>query len=298
MCMCHTKFRGLMKILVIGMHKGGVGKTLLARILSEYFALNNYKTLGIDLDCQCNYSRRFIQMDIDYDSPEGVLPPIHPEFDSEKDTDWDGRSSIADIYFNEPVLAYQSRVDGLDIFPGHPTKLVDAERVRKKDEHIVHEKLKNLLDNEEIKKIYDIVIIDTPPARGPLTIAALRAASHIIIPALMETQSMEGLYGMLQLYKIENLNRSEHEQLDLIGIQPNMFKNTKQHKHILNQIKESKKLSQYLSPVTLGHRTIFSEVDAKGATPPSVFNASNTNKAKQEATQMCEYVQKRIFNDG
>lgn len=286
-----------MKILVIGMHKGGVGKTLLSRLLSEYFAINNYKILGIDLDNQCNYSRRFLNMEINHDSPEGILPPIHPEYNpaDPEDKDWDGRSSIADIFFNEPVLPYPTKYKTLAIAPGHPIKLLDAERVRKQEEHIIHDRLKIFLDLPSLTSKYEIVIIDTPPSRGPLTIAALRAASHIIIPAVMETQSIEGLYGMMQLFKIESMNREHKKALELIGIQPNMFKETRQHKFILNSLRNSDNISKFLLPNTVGHRTIFSEVDQIGITPPSVFEAKKTDKARIEAIRLCELVEKRMF---
>ena len=136
-----------MKILVVGMHKGGVGKTLLSRLFSEYFPQKGYRTLGIDLDNQCNYSRRFINMDIDHNSVEGILPPIHPLYDplDPEDKNWNGRSSAADSVFDGPVLPYSTKYENLQIAPGHPVKLLDAERVRKNEEYKVHEKLKNFL---------------------------------------------------------------------------------------------------------------------------------------------------------
>lgn len=291
----------LMKILMFGMHKGGTGKTLLSRLASEYFPKKGFRTLGIDLDNQCNYSRRFLNMDIDHDSAEGILPPIHPDYDPKDidDSNWDGRSSIADIFFNEPVLPYKSKINNLDICPGHPTKLLDAERVRKHEEHLIYDKLKEFLHLPELQKTYDLVIIDTPPSRGPLTIAALKAATHLVIPSLMETQSIEGLYGMMQLFKIENLNREQKSQLVLIGIQPNQFRGqTKQHKEIFNGLKKSKQLSKYLMATPIGMRSIFSEVDQSGATPPSVFDAPKTNKAQVEATKLCKHIEKRIFVHG
>lgn len=290
-----------MKILMFGMHKGGTGKTLLSRLASEYFPKKGFKTLGIDLDNQCNYSRRFLNMEIDYDSTEGILPPIHPDYDPKdsEDTNWDGRSSIADIFFNEPILPYKTRIENLDICPGHPTKLLDAERVRKHEEHTIHDKLKEFLYLPDLQNTYDLVIIDTPPSRGPLTIAALKAATHLVIPSLMETQSIEGLYGMMQLFKIENLNRDRDSQLNLIGIQPNQFRSqTRQHQEILNGLKKSKQLSKYVMKTPIGMRSIFSEVDQSGATPPSVFEAQNTNKAKIEATNLCKYIEKKVFSNG
>lgn len=49
-----------MKILVISNNKGGVGKTFTSKTLAEYAVIvKNKKVLLIDLDPQCNLSRRF-----------------------------------------------------------------------------------------------------------------------------------------------------------------------------------------------------------------------------------------------
>ncbi len=58
-------------------------------------------------------------------------------------------------------------------------------------------------------------------SKGPLTIAAIKAASHVVIPAQMEQFSIEGIYGMLQLWKQESYSRPTERPINLIGILPN-----------------------------------------------------------------------------
>src|ERR1700680_609959 len=91
-----------MKIFVPANNKGGVGKTRIAATFSEYTSkILNKKTLAIDFDPQCNLSQLYLNMEIDPASPEGYVPPLHPDFDPSEDLGWNGKSSIADIFYDE-----------------------------------------------------------------------------------------------------------------------------------------------------------------------------------------------------
>ena len=56
-----------------------------------------------------------------------------------------------------------------------------------------------------MRAAYDAVVIDTAPSKGPLTISVIKAATHIVIPSVMEEQPVQGIYGMLQLWMQESL---------------------------------------------------------------------------------------------
>ena len=70
-----------MRVLAIVQNKGGVGKTTVARILTEYFGMQGIRVLGIDLDPQCNFSRRFLTMQLDPTDPDGVIAVRRDEMD-------------------------------------------------------------------------------------------------------------------------------------------------------------------------------------------------------------------------
>jgi chromosome partitioning protein len=291
-----------MKIVVPTNNKGGVGKTKISILLAEYFSLYlNKRVLAIDFDPQCNFSRRFLKMENDPSAPEGVIPPIHHDFD-ENDPDyegWDGRSSIADIFYGAPygVIPYQTPIKNLDIMPGYAYKLLEAEAVKRSEVvEKVHDQLSIFLSSEDVLSSYDITVIDTAPSKGPLTIAAIKAATHILIPSLMEEQPIQGVYGMLQLWMQESLRRSTTKPIDLIGILPNMFRPINLHRDILQSLKENNSLSKFVLPLKLSQRAVFAETDAEGALPKTVFDLPESNPAKQEAIAFCELVAKRVFN--
>lgn len=288
-----------MKIVVPTNNKGGVGKTKVSTLLAEYFSIVLKKrVLAIDFDPQCNFSRRFLNMENDISAPEGVMPPIHPDFnpDEANDAEDDGRSTIADIFFGRPLFPYSTYIEGLDILPGHADKLLQAEAVRRIEVvEKVHNQLGIFLTQPEVKEAYDVVVIDTAPSKGPLTIAAVKAATHILIPCVMEEQPIQGVFGMLQLWMQESLRRDPKKPLNLIGILPNMFRNTVLHKDMLQGLKNNESISEYVMPMKLSQRTVFAEVDAEGASPTTVFDLSDNNPAKQEALDVCNYVAKRVF---
>lgn len=291
-----------MKIIVPTNNKGGVGKTKVSMILAEYFSyVCNIKTLAIDFDPQCNLSRRFLKMELDPSSPQGHYPPLHPDYDpknSEEDLSWDGRSSIANIFFGEAVIPYPTFIKNLDIAPANADQLLLAEAVRKVEvAEKVHNQLHKFLSCKEVQDNYEIVIVDTAPSKGPLTISAIKAATHIIIPSVMEAQPIQGIYGMMQLWMQESLAREEGRPIELIGILPNIFRQNNLHRDMLESLKSSSSISKYVMPVTLGQRVAFAEVDVDGALPRSIFDLSDSDLAKQEAIEMCKFVKKKVFKD-
>lgn len=289
-----------MVIIVPANNKGGVGKTKCAMLLAEYFAkVKQKKTLAIDFDPQCNFSQLNIKMEIDPTYTEGMVPPLHPDFDpNEADSEgWDGRSSIADIFFGQPIMPYPTKIPNLDIAPGNASKLLQAEAVRRNEiQEKVHKQLNILLSSNELKSEYEVVIIDTAPSKGPLTVSAVRAATHMYIPAIMEEQPIRGIYGMMQLWMQEAASRSKDNPLNFIGILPNKFDARKSlHVQLLESLKNNESMGKYIMPVTLGDRVIFAEHDAENPEPDSIFDLPETNKARQETLAFCQFIEKRVF---
>lgn len=290
------------KVIVATTNKGGDGKTKSSILTAEYLsAVKHKKGLAIDLDPQCNFSSRFLQMEIDPVSKDGKVPPLHSDYDpkNQEDAHWSGRSSIADIFYGDPIIPYDTHVDNLEIAPGHGSKLLEAEAVTRHEVmEKVHLQIKNFIQLPEVQGLYDYIIIDTPPSKGPLTIAAFKAATHILIPAQMEEYSIQGIYGMLQLWKQETYCRTQSEPIDLIGILPNKVRGVNLHRDFLDGLKSSPGISDYVMPCYLKERTIYAEVDVESASPRTIFDLHEAHVAKQEATKVCEYIYDRVFNHG
>jgi chromosome partitioning protein len=290
-----------MKIFVPANNKGGVGKTCTSALFAEYACKYlNKKVLGLDLDPQCNFSQKYLEMEKDPAYEEGWLPPIHPDYDPLIDDDWDGRSSIANVFFGKEVIPYPTTINNFEIAPANAQMLLLAEHVRKNEViEKVHNRIYQFLSLPEVHESYDLVVIDTAPSKGPLTRAAIRAATHMIIPTIMEPGPMSGAYGMTQLWMSESIRRhgdEYKEKLTLIGILPNLYKNgALLHKDYYESLINHPDYGKFVLPVTIGNRISFAEVDSKDSPVRSIFEFPDANKAKQEAMNACEIIAERVF---
>jgi chromosome partitioning protein len=72
-----------------------------------------------------------------------------------------------------------------------------------------------------MKTVYDYILIDTPPSLGLLTINALVASDHVIVPVQCEYLSLRGLVQLENTLEMirENLNPN----VSIMGILPTMF---------------------------------------------------------------------------
>lgn len=287
-------------VIVNATHKGGEGKTTNSIMLAEYAALvRKFRTLIIDVDPQANLSGRYIRMEYDPAYKGGKIPALHPDYEPDIDKDWDGRSSIANIFYGEEVIPYPTSIPHLELLPAYSIKLQEAEAVTKNEViEKVHLQLKRFLDLPDVQNNYDIIIIDTPPSKGPLTIASIKAASHVVIPAQMEQFSIEGIYGMLQLWKQESYYRTKSNPIELIGILPNQVRDIKLHKQFLNGLCKMKGVADYVMPHVIKKRAIYTEILVEEAHPKSIFELPEKNVARQEYESACRYIMERVMNHG
>ena len=285
------------KIIVNATNKGGEGKTTTSINLAEYASIVlGKKVLCIDLDPQANFSSRYIPMDRDPAYHGGKMPSLHPDYESEVDTDWNGRSTIANIFYGEEVIPYPTEIDLLEILPAHSNKLQEAEAVTKNEVlERVHLQLKRFLELPEIQKEYEIIIIDTPPSKGPLTIAAIKAASHIVIPSQMEQYSIDGIYGMMQLWKQETYTRSKDNPIELIGILPNQVRDIRIHEEFLSSLLGTEGLNTFVIPHKIKKRAVYTEMLVEDANPKSIFSLPKSHVARQELESACHYIMEKVL---
>ncbi|MBT6539002.1 MAG: ParA family protein [Francisellaceae bacterium] len=279
------------QVITSATHKGGEGKTTLSISIAEYLAIiKNKKVLLIDLDPQVNLSSRYLKMDVDPNKTAGRMPPIHPDSEDEIEE----RSSIADLFFGKPVYPYPTRFKNIEIIPGS----VELEEIRASFDNSKWKKvsstLKNFLEIEELDKEYDFVVIDTPPSKCPLTRSAISCTDFLIFPTKMEKFSMDGIYGMMQLYSIEKSERSESNPINLLGIVPNMFRKTKLHEENLQLLMSHNPLARHVLPHKLKLRSKYPELLNENAEPSSVFELSSKDAVRKETEDLCSACYDRI----
>lgn len=286
-----------LRTLVVCQNKGGEGKTTLTRLIAEFASRQGLRVLLIDMDAQCNLSKRVLAMDADGETG-GAIPPIHPDYEGE--ANWDGRSSIADAYDERVnlygIVPYPTENPLIEIVPGSAKRMRTAELVNQRD---VLEKITNRLKqvmgfDNWVENSYDLVVIDTPPSKGPLVQSAIRAATHMLIPTQMAQQSIEGLSEMIMQWRRENRTRSAAEQLDLIGVLPNKVRPVAVQDGVHLALKRDPAIAPFLIPLRIGERTVFAETDHPNAKPKSVFDLRLPDKARTEAEEVCAHIMQRM----
>lgn len=288
------------KVIANTTNKGGEGKTTMSIILAEYAALiMKKKVLAIDLDPQANFSKCYLNLEYDPVYRGGKIPPIHPDYEQNSNTHWDGRSTIANIFYGEEVVPYPTDYQNIDILPAHSYKLQEAEAVTRNEVlEKVHLQLKRFVHLEEVQKEYHVIIIDTPPSKGPLTIAGIKACTDMVIPSQMEEDSIDGIYGMMQLWKQETYARSAENPINLAGILANRVRKVSLHDNFYAQLKSLESTKDFILDGKIKERVIYGELRAKTDRPKSIFELSKEHPARKECEAICKTLMKRIFKRG
>ena len=72
-----------------------------------------------------------------------------------------------------------------------------------------------------VRPNFDFIVLDAPPSIGALTLNALVAADHLIIPLQTEYYALEGIAGMMDT--VERLRGSLNPDLNVLGILLTMY---------------------------------------------------------------------------
>ena len=184
------------KIIALTNQKGGVGKTTTTVNLGVSLAQKGKKVLLIDADAQAN-----LTMSLGYSRPDDLSDTLS--------------SIMQDVIDDKPFdvqKAILHHEEGVDLLPsnielsGLEVRLINA---------MSRESVLKTCINQ-VKEKYDIVLVDSMPSLGMLTINALAASDSIIIPTHPHYLSAKGLE--LLLHSVSKVRRQINSKLRIEGI--------------------------------------------------------------------------------
>ncbi|WP_297809867.1 AAA family ATPase [uncultured Helicobacter sp.] len=186
------------EVICIANQKGGVGKTTTAVNLAASLAVEEKKVLLVDVDPQANAttSLGFHRNSIEFNIYHVLI----------------GTKKLSQIIQKTSIPTLQLAPSNIGLV-GIEKEFYSQKRNGR--ELILKKKIEDIMD------AYDYIIIDSPPALGPLTINALSAAHSVIIPIQCEFFALEGLAQLLNTIKL--LRKEINPTLEIKGLLPTMY---------------------------------------------------------------------------
>jgi chromosome partitioning protein len=191
----HGTTHNVPHIIAISNQKGGVGKTTSAVSISTELALAGFRTLLIDFDPQGSAT-----------SGLGVQPTEGED--------------LYDVFFSTITLSEilkPTDINGLTVAPASSDLVgLEIELGKTPGRELILKSQISLL-----RSPFDFIIIDCPPSSGLLTLNAMGAAEHVLIPLQAEYYALEGISALMRT--IEFVRHTFNPQLQILGVFMTMY---------------------------------------------------------------------------
>ena len=182
----------MVKILTVTNQKGGVGKTTTTINLACALKYRGYKVLVIDMDPQGNLS---FCVNADTVLSATIYEALRKEVKIQYAIQ---RTPMVDIIASNILLSG-----------------IELEYTKAGREYLLRDVLAS------IKDYYDIILIDTPPGLGILTINSMTASDGVIIPMVADIFSLQGITQLNET--VEQVKKYSNPNLVIEGVVLNKY---------------------------------------------------------------------------
>jgi chromosome partitioning protein len=188
---------------------GGVAKTSLTMNIGYQLAQHGKRVLLVDIDPQASLT---IFMGLESHELESI---------------------IADRLLDEDApLPIHRGLHGMDLVPANlDLSAVEIQLVSVMAREV---RLQQALASEQDN--YDFILIDCPPSLGILSILALTAATHVLVPVQTHFKAFKGVELLLDT--IGKVKKRINPTLAIAGFVPTLYTNASQDRQILEALQE------------------------------------------------------------
>jgi chromosome partitioning protein len=182
------------------------------------------------------------------------------------------------------MYTYQTGVEGLEIIPAR----INLAKLESKlvGDFDAPFRLKDRL--ERVSARYDTIFIDTPPTLGLITVNALVASTHVLIPIQSSFYALEGTDDLLET--IEKVKARPNPDLRVLGVVVTLFdKRTTLAREVYEQIRSVFGSQVFETVITKSVR-----LEEAPAYKESIFTFAPQSSGASEYTKLCEEVLSRV----
>jgi chromosome partitioning protein len=253
------------KVYSFQLVKGGVGKTVISLNFAIRASLLGAKVALIELDQQANLTRTF--------NINANDQPIMIDIVNDKLSLSNNLVEVLDGLHFLPSRVDNALLDNTLLLGKHPLDKVFTKPI------------------QNLKKMFDIIVIDCPPSIGPSVVAAALASDTIVLPINPTDYSLAGLE--LTFNELQNLFEQYEKEIQLKILFNKYNARTNLSFNTISEIIKHPKYSKYLIQGYIRH---LQAIDNSIAENKSVFDTFRKTPEKEDFSVITSELLEEINN--